>query len=69
MPITDTFAIGADAVEAFRWDFDSVLADTADEVGVHGAVHVDDEGLVTARDDHGGYWMKRVADWYFGDDI
>lgn len=65
MPITDTFAIGADAVEEFRWRFDSVLADTVDEVGVHGAVHVDDDGLVTARADHNGHWMKIVSDWYF----
>lgn len=67
MPITDTFAIGADAVEAFRLEFTEVLAKSVDLVGVHGAVYVDDEGLVTARADNDRYRIRQVADWYFGE--
>ena len=64
---TTTFAVPVDedTLVAFRNEFSSVLAATADEVGVHGAVHITDDGIVTVRADHDGVRVLEVERWFW----
>lgn len=61
---TDEFRFNSapETVRAFREEFADVLACDPSEVGVHGAVHIDDTGLVTVRTEHG--WADRVWTWF-----
>jgi hypothetical protein len=61
---TTTFAIGSDLVLAFQHYAYDVLAESADEVGICGAVHVDAEGLVTIRVEDTNTYVRLVQDWY-----
>ena len=58
---TATFRIPADEVDAFRFRFDSVHAHTVEEVGIHGWVHIDDNGLITVR--RRGSNVTLVLEW------
>jgi|LakMenEpi03Aug12_release.lakeMendotaPanAssembly.Ray.scaffolds.fasta_scaffold4192095_1 hypothetical protein len=63
-PVT-TIQMDPDFVWDLRRRFESVLALTADEVGVHGAVYVDDDGFITVRDRYD--WPYKVKVWLYGD--
>lgn len=57
--------VDASEIERFRWQFSSILADTADEVGFAGAAHVSDDGVVTVRN-HPIHILS-VWEWFFGE--
>ena len=61
---TLTLPVDDDILHAFRREFMDVLAESADEVGIHGAVHITDDGVVTVRTDHDGIRVQQVRDWF-----
>lgn len=61
-----TFSIGEWNVEDFRFEFESICALDLEDVGRNGAVHCDDEGLVTIvdRPSYDRLYVRNVQDWY-----
>lgn len=62
--IEHRFTVTPEIVLAFREEFASVLAVDPSEVGVHGAVHIDDAGVVTVRRDQWNHWVGVVVRWF-----